>query len=210
MFENKYVDLRLDLCDYYPSKAYDAITNETKIFLKEGAYINNGTACLVKISSNDSGYVTYPTIDYNASAPAGQKYYVTVEDDQTSEEYAIGYRITSEAQMPEFYIKRNNIADETNIPILHRIRLFSYESGPFEIELNVPGRNQFTLTLPQITSNLSFSNQAPMLRTAENVIPVMAKGTDVDFKIICNDPFPLALISLEWEGTYNNKGIRRV
>ena len=210
LFEDKYIDLRIDLFDYYPSKTYVPANQETKIFLKEGAYISDGTICLVKLSSNDAGYTTYPTVTYDAAAPAGQKYYVTVEGDQTTEQYAIGYRINSEARFPAFYIKRDKIADETNIPVVHRVRLFSYESGPFEIELNVPGRNQFTMTLPQLTANLSTANQAPMLRTADNTIPIMTKGTDVDFKVICNAPFPLALVSLEWEGTYNNKGIKRI
>jgi hypothetical protein len=210
LFEDKYIDLRLDLFDYYPSKSYVAADKQTKIFLKEGARISDGTVSLVKISTNDSGYATYPTVTYDAAAPAGQKYYVTVDGDQTAEEYAIGYQITSEARFPGFYIKRENIADETNIPVVHRVRLFSYESGPFEVELNVPGRNQFTLTLPQITANLNAANQVPMIRTADNTIPIMTKGTDIDLKIICNAPFPLALVSLEWEGTYNNKGIKRI
>ena len=90
------------------------------------------------------------------------------------------------------------------------MHLFSHESGPFEIQLDVPGRNTFTQTLPQITANLSIANQVPMIRTADNTIPIMTKGTDADLKLICKAPFPLAIVSLEWEGTYNNKGIKRI
>lgn len=210
LFEGKYIDLRMDLFDYYPSKSYVSADDQTKIFLKDGAYIPNGTVSLVKISTNDFGYASLPTVNYNAAAPVGQKYYVLVDGDQTSEQYAIGYQINSEARFPGFYIKRENIADETNIPVVHRVHLFSHESGPFEIQLNVPGRNTFTQTLPQITANLSIANQVPMIRTADNTIPIMTKGTDADLKLICKAPFPLAIVSLEWEGTYNNKGIKRI
>jgi hypothetical protein len=47
-----------------------------------------------------------------------------------------------------------------------------------------------------------------MLRSAENIIPVMASGKYVELQLNCSSPFPLALVSLTWEGTYNNKGIK--
>lgn len=210
LFEDKYVDLRMDLFDYNPAKAYDAGNDETKIFFDEGANIASAQPCVVKISPNDNSLVEYPTLQYNAAAPAGQKYYVTVEGNQTSEQFALGYQITSTARFPGFYIKKDKVADELNVPTVHRVRFYSHESGPFEASLDVPGRATFTLTLPQITANQSQANEAPMLRTAENIIPIMAKGKDVDLSIICNAPFPLALVTMTWEGTYNNKGIRTV
>ena len=210
LFEDKYVDLRMDLFDYYPAVAYNSGNNTTKIFFDEGANIASAQPCLVKLSANDNSYVEYPTLQYNAAAPAGQKYYVTVDGNQTSERFALGYQITSTARFPGFYVKRDKVADEMNIPTIHRVRFYSHESGPFEASLDVPGRPTFNLTLPQITANQNQFNQAPMLRTAENIIPIMAKGKDVDLSIICSDPFPLALVTMTWEGTYNNKGIKSV
>lgn len=210
LFEDKYIDLRMDLFDYNPAKAYVSATDETKIFFKEGANIASAQPCVVKISANDNATVEYPQMQYNAAAPAGQKYYVLIEGDQTAEQYALGYRIVSTARFPGFYVKREKISDELNVPIVHRVRFYSHESGPFEAVLDVPGRTQFSLTLPQITANQSQANKPPMLRTGENIIPIMAKGRDVDLKIICNDPFPLSLVTMTWEGTYNNKGIRSV
>lgn len=209
-FEDKYVDLRMDLFDYNPAKAYNAGTDQTKIFFDEGANIASAQPCVVKISPNDNSFVEYPSLQYNAAAPAGQKYYVTVDGDQTTEQFALGYQITSTARFPGFYVKREKVADELNIPIVHRVRFYSHESGPFEASLDVPGRATFNLTLPQITANQNQFNEAPMLRTAENIVPIMAKGKDVDLSIICNAPFPLALVTMTWEGTYNNKGIKAV
>jgi hypothetical protein len=209
-FEDKYVDLRMDLFDYNPAKAYDSVNDETKIFFDEGANIASAQPCVVKISPNDNSYVEYPTLQYNAAAPAGQKYYVTVDGNQTTEQFALGYQITSTARFPGFYVKRDKVADEMNIPIVHRVRFYSHESGPFEASLDVPGRATFNITLPQITANQNQFNEAPMLRTAENIVPIMAKGKDVDLSIICSAPFPLALVTMTWEGTYNNKGIKAV
>jgi hypothetical protein len=210
LFEGEYIDLRMDLFDYNPEVAYDAGTDETRIFFKEGAEIASAQPCLVFLTPGDSAYVQYPELEHDAGAPAGQQYYVALPNDETANQFALGYQITSDARLPGFYIKKDKIADELNVPVVHRVRVYSHESGPFEAVLNVPGRNEFTLTLPQITANLTPFNQAPMLRTAENIIPIMAKGKDADLRLVCSAPFPLALVNMTWEGTYNNKGIRSV
>ena len=209
-FDNQYVDLRMDLFDYNPAKTYVSASDETRIFFKDGCDIAAAQPCLVTIDPNDNSFTQFPTMQFDAAGAPGQQYYVAVEGDQSAVQYALGYRITSEARLPGFYVKKDKQADEINVPTIHRVRLYSHESGPYEISLDVPGRSTFTLTLPQIQANSSTANTPPMIRSAENIIPVMAKGRDVDLKIICNSPFPLALVTLIWEGTYNNKGIRAV
>ena len=209
-FEGDYVDLRMDLFDYNPTITYVSASDETRIFFREGANINAAQPCLVSIDANEQGYVQYPDLEYDSGGAVGQQYYVAIPGDQSGTQFAIGYQFTSDARFPNFYVKKDKIADELNAPVVHRVHLFSHESGPFSITLNVPGRNEFSLTLPQITSDATDFNQAPMLRTAENIIPIMAKGTDADLRVICNAPFPLALVTMTWEGTYNNKGIKSV
>ena len=209
-FEGDYVDLRMDLFDYNPGTFYDAVEDETRIFFKEGANIADAQPCLVFITPDDAAYVQYPELVHDAGAPVGEQYYVTIPGDETAQQFAVGYQFTADARFPGFYVKKDKVADELNPPVVHRVRLYSHESGPFSITLNVPGRNEFTLTLPQITSDFSGFNQAPMLRTAENIVPIMAKGKDADLRVLCNAPFPLALVTMTWEGTYNNKGIRAV
>jgi len=209
-FEGDFVDLRMDLFDYNPEISYVGADDETRIFFKEGADIDSAQPCVVSISADEQGYVQYPDLQFDSGAPAGQQYYVTLPGDETANQFALGYQFTADARFPGFYVKKDKMADELNVPVVHRVRLYSHESGPFSITLNVPGRNEFELTLPQITSDLTDLNQAPMLRTAENTIPIMAKGKDADLRVICNAPFPLALVTMTWEGTYNNKGIKSV
>jgi len=209
-FEDKYVDLRLDCYDYYPTVEYDSVENETKIYFREGNNIADATPCLVTLDSDDNSYVTYPTMVEDLSAPAGEQYYVTVDGDQSDSQFALGYQFTSEARLPGFYYKKDKQADTLNVPTVHRVRVYSHESGPFQSILEVPGRNTFTLTLPQLTANSSVANAAPMIRTSENIIPIMANGRDTDLKLVCDSPFPLAFVNLVWEGTYNSKGIKPV
>jgi len=209
-FDGTYVDLRLDLVDYNPSTAYDSVNDVTKIFFKEGAELAAAQPCVVTITPNNSGFVVYPSMEYNAAAPAGQKYYVELEGDQTAEWFALGYQIESTSLLPNFYVVRDKVSDNMNIPVIHRVRLYSHNSGPFTAVLNVVGRNAFTLDLPQVVGDVYLLNEAPILRTAENIIPIMASGRYVELELNCDAPFPLALVSMTWEGTYNNKGIKAV
>lgn len=207
-FDNTYVDLRLDLVDYNPNTSYDAVNDVTKVFFKENVNIATAQPCIVTITPNNSGAVEYPNLEYDGTAPAGQKYYVEVAGDQTSEWFALGYQIESTAFLPNFYLVKDKISDNMNIPTIHRVRVYSHNSGPFTAVLNVVGRNTFTLELPQITGDVSQFNKPPMLRSAENIIPIMASGRYVELQLNCDSPFPLALVTMTWEGTYNNKGIK--
>lgn len=207
-FEGKYIDLRLDLYDYNPSKSYISGTNKTRIFFKDGSEITSAIPCVVNITPGDSGSVSYPTLQYNAGAPVGQKYYVEVDGNQLTSNLAIGYKITSYVQLPAFYVSSNSVKDTLNIPQIHRVSIDSYNSGPFKTILNVPGRNQFVLELPQIVSNLYLANNVPILRNAKNVIPIMAPGTEVDLTLQVEAPFPVSFTSMTWSGLYNTKGIK--
>jgi hypothetical protein len=210
LFEDKYVDLRIDCYDYFPAKTYVSGTNKTKVFYKDGAEITSATPCLVDITVGQAGDVSYPTLQYNAAAPAGQKYYVEVDGNQTSLNYALGYKITSYVQLPAFYVSSNSVKDTFNIPQVHRASVDSYNSGPFSAILNVPGRNEFRIELPQIVANLYLANGVPMLKNAQNIIPIMAPGTQVDLALEVEAPFPVSFNALTWSGLYNNKGIKQL
>lgn len=209
-FDNTYIDLRLDLVDYNPSTAYVSGTDTTKVFFKENVNIATANPCVVTTTPNNAGAVEYPTLQYNAAAPAGQKYFVELDGNQTTEQFALGYQIESTSLLPNFYLVKDKTSDNMNIPTIHRVRVYSHNSGPFTSVLDVVGRNTFTLELPQITGDVSEFNEPPMLRSAENIIPVMASGKYVELQLNCNSPFPLSLVTLTWEGTYNNKGIKAV
>lgn len=212
-FDDQYYDLRLDLFDYNPSMSYDAGTDTTKVFFKENCDIAEGQPCLVTITPNNAGNVQYLDLTYDALAPLGEQYYVETPGDMTGEKFCLGYQINSHALLPHFYVsstgeRGGGRKDTLNIPVVHRAYLYSNNSGPFTAVLDVSGRSTFTLQLPQITSDVSFANNVPMLRTAENIIPIMASGKYVELQLNCDAPFPLSFVNMNWEGTYNNKGIK--
>jgi hypothetical protein len=209
-FDNKFIDLRLDSFTYNPTLVYDAINDVTKVCFKDGFEDTTLQPCVVSLDTLEPGIVEYLNLEFNGGSPVGQRYYVELDGDQTTKSFALGYQYTSEAVMPAFYVLSSERKDTLNIPYITRLSIDSSDSGPFEVTVTSQGREPFSLTLPQTPANLYPTNTLPILRNAQNKVPIMAKGTEVELSMMVSSPFPASLTSLVWEGTYNNKGIRSI
>lgn len=209
LFENKYVDLRLDLFDYNPTLVYDSVNDETKVCFKDGFENTSQQPVVVSLDKDEPGVMLELPLQTNLAAPTGQKYFVKIDGNQTTKPFALGYKYIAEAELPAFYVVQDEGRKDTlNIPIIHRVQVNSYESGPFKVKVEADNREDFSLDLPQEVANLYAASTVPMIRNAVNTIPIMAKGTQVNVTLIADGVFPTAFTSLNWEGTYNNKGVR--
>jgi hypothetical protein len=213
LFEGQYLDVRLDLFDYNPTLTYDAATNLTHVCFKDGYEDLNEQAVVIFLDPDVAGYFEEQTLQYDATKPTGEKYFLTVDDDQTTSKFAVGYKYEAMAQLPAFYVVKDearNIKDTVNVPRVSRLKVNSYNSGPYKAVVRSEGRDDFTLELPQINADYYLANNIPIIRNAQSTIPVMAKGDQFEFELIADSPFQTAFTSIDWEGTYDNKGIRSV
>jgi hypothetical protein len=213
LFEGQYLDVRLDLFDYNPTLTYDAATNLTHVCFKDGYEDLNEQAVVIFLDPDVAGYFEEQTLQYDATKPTGEKYFLTVDDDQTTSKFAVGYKYEAMAQLPAFYVVKDearNIKDTVNVPRINRLKVNSYNSGPYKAVVRSEGRDDFTLELPQITADNYQANNIPIIRNAQSTIPVLAKGDQFEFELIADSPFQTAFTSIDWEGTYDNKGIKSV
>jgi hypothetical protein len=210
LFEGQYLDVRLDLFDYNPTLTYNAGTDLTHICFKDGFEDTNEQPVLVFLKPDVAGYFEEQTLQYDATKPVGQRYFLTLEGDQTSSNFAIGYKYEALAQLPAFYVMKDEtrgLKDTLNIPRINRLRVNSYNSGPYRAVIRSEGREEFSLELPQVNADYYRANNIPIIRNAQSTIPVMAKGNQFEFELIADSPFQTAFTSIDWEGTYDNKGI---
>jgi hypothetical protein len=210
-FEGQYLDVRLDLFDYKPTLTYDSVADLTHVCFKDGFEDTNEQPVLIFLDPAISGYFEEQTLQYDASAATGQKYFLTVEGNQTTSKFAIGYKYEALAQLPAFYFikdAQSGLKDTVNIPRISRLKVNSYNSGPYKAVVRSEGRDDFTLELPQINADYYLANNIPIIRNAQSTIPVMAKGDQFEFELIADSPFQTAFTSIDWEGTYDNKGIQ--
>jgi hypothetical protein len=210
----KTLDVHLDLLDYNPTLTYDSVADLTHICFKDG-YEDTGPfnrPTLVFLDPEVLGYFETQSIQVDATKPVGQKYFVTVEGNQTTSKFALGYSYTGVAILPAFYVIKDearSIKDTLNVPIVSRIKVNSFNSGPYQVGvINEVTQTIFTSTLPQIIANNYQSNSIPIIRNAQSTVPIMARGDQFSVALIAGSPFQTAFTSIDWEGTYNTKGIR--
>ena len=214
-FEGVPLDLRLDAHTYNPKLVYDAQNDVTRVCMEEGfgATVNNqvsDTVSVVQLTSTGAGRRWTGLLNYDPLLPADEQYWIEVPNDRTAQRFAIGFDYNAVAEMPKIYVTKDSTKDTLNPPTVQRLYLDSYNSGPFRVRINSVGRQEFVAELPQLTANLSNFNELPLLRNAQNVVPVMARGDQVDITIECPFPFPTAINSVTWTGQYQNRGIRMV
>lgn len=207
-YDGQFVDTRLDLYDYNPTKVYLSGTDQTKICFKEGIETFTGTPTVVSLDPQQPGLVRNLALQYDAGAAAGQKYFVLIDGNQTSLPWALGISYESEAVLPALYYKPSeNSSDTINIPTIYRIHISGYNSGPYSVKISADGREDFIMELPQINSNLYILDDLPILRNPTNTIPVMARADQVEISLKADYPFPTALTSLTWQGSVTTKGV---
>jgi len=204
-FEGKVYDVRLDLFDYLPAVTYDSVDDESTIRFKDGLFIPGNQPVVISLDPFNPGNVEEPDVDQDMSG-----YFVRVPGDRTGTRVALGLKYTAQALLPSFYLRQgeDGRSDTVNIPTISRIQIDSFESGPFSVRVASVGRQPFELEIPQRVADVTLTNNIPMLRTGKNIFPVMSRGDLTEITFIADSPFPTAVNSLVWEGTYNTKGIR--
>jgi hypothetical protein len=211
LFEGEYLDVRLDYFDYNPTLVYKSATDTTRVCFKDGFENTEEQAVLMYLDPAIAGSFEEQTLQYDASAPTGEKYYLVVDGNQTTSKFAIGYKYEASAELPAFYyVKAEGNKDTINVPRISRLKINSYNSGPYRALVTSVGRDDFSLSLPQIQANNYLADNIPLVRNAQSTVPILAKGDQFSFSLIADSPFPTAFTSVTWEGTYNNKGIQVV
>jgi hypothetical protein len=209
LFEGEYLDVRLDYFDYNPILVYKSATDTTRVCFKDGFENTEEQAVLMYLDPAIAGSFEEQTLQYDATAPTGEKYYLEVDGDQTTSKFAIGYKYEATAELPAFYyVKAEGNKDTINVPRISRLKVNSYNSGPYRALVTADGRDDFSLSLPQIAANNYLADNIPLIRNAQSTVPILAKGDQFSFSLIADAPFPTAFTSVTWEGTYNNKGIK--
>jgi hypothetical protein len=203
-------EYRLDLFDANPTKTYVSASDTTKVYYKTG--VNDSTLQPLAIvdRTNDKGQVYIPTLETD-----GVGSFVSLPGNLTTATVTLGYAFTLTITLPRFYVKQGLSdgsvrADVVNIPRVQRFTIESTDTGPFTVNVAALGKTHKTLEYPQVVANSYLANTSPLPRIIRNVIPVFAKGTDVDITLTSATPFPLSFVSMTWQGVYSNRGISEI
>ena len=183
---------------------YDHITGKTFSVLVLGGYIGGDNT----LSSESVGAVLYPTVEGTAGA-----HYVDVDGDYRGRDLIIGYIYNMEVTLPKFFVTsaegQSASSDFTSDLIIHRVKVSTGLSGPVKYDVTITGRPEWSQTV-EATAPYSYDlNSVNMSADATHTVPIYQRNENLTFKIVGDTPFPVSLLSLNWEGKYNTGFYRR-
>lgn len=210
-------DVCLDWFDTNPYRTYNSVSDTTRVYLPFnhitgktftvmalGGFIGGSNA----VSSQSVGAVLYPTVQGSAGG-----YYVDIDGDYRGRDLIIGYIYNMEVSLPKFFITKSendtSSTDYTADLIIHRLNVATGLSGPVTYQVSITGiptwSNVTNVTLP---NNYTLNN-VNMQASATHVVPIYQRNENLSINIIGDTPFPVSILSLTWEGRYNNRFYKR-
>lgn len=212
-------DVCLDLFNVNPYRKYDGtgFSKKTRIFLPydsvSGAELNvvvlGGFIGDSNSSSSESvGAILKPTIAGNAGAQ-----HVDIDGDYRGRDIIIGYNYTMEIELPQIFkytVQGENVVnDDVSSLIIHRLKFKTGLCGPVDYKVSITGFKDWDNAVSRTLPNEYKLNNVNMQARATHVVPVYQRNENLAVKIIGNTPFPVSLLSLDWEGKFNQRFYRR-
>lgn len=210
-------DICLDNWSVNPYRTYNSVADTTRVFLPYDHISGKTFSVLVlggyigasnNVSTESVGAVLYPTVQGTVGA-----YYVDIDGDYRGRDLIIGYIYNMEITLPKFFVTQaegqSALSDFTSDLIIHRVKVSTGLSGPIKYDVTITGRPEWSSTI-EATAPYSYDlNSVNMSANATHTVPIYQRNENLTFKIIGDTPFPVSLLSLNWEGKYNTGFYRR-
>lgn len=211
-------DVCLDWFDTNPYRTYTSGTDTTRVYLPFN-HITGKTFTVMAlggfiggsndVSSQSVGAILYPTVQGSAGA-----YYVDIVGDYRGRDLIIGYIYNMEVELPKFFLTKSetdsSATDYTSSLIIHRLNVATGLSGPVTYQINITGIPAWNNVVSVTQPNSYLLNNVNMQATATHVVPIYQRNDNLSVKIVGDTPFPVSILSLTWEGRYNNRFYKRV
>jgi len=216
--------IHLDTKKTFASSAltYDQATHVTTFTLGVGYYSTNTLTAYIKASGDQEGR-SYDIPDASITGshpnkvvtlPGNWKNYVNAAGATITTDIIIGYEYEFEVELPTIHMIKaegEKIRSETRGSlVVHRMNFNFGDVGVVDITLKRKGRNDYTQTYESLEWDSITSNTAAIANEYIHTIPVYDRNTNLTVHLKSNHPSPATLLSMNWEGDYNNKFYQRV
>lgn len=154
---------------------------------------------LVVLSGDDAGYVITPDSVSGADATFNKI-------DLTGVNVAVGYKYTTEIQLPTYYYSIERGAYDIDADL--RISRFNFElgvSGPLEFHLSADQTADHIQYESGMITDLSSYNTIPSKLSKSVSVPIYKKNDKYTLTIKIPDPFTATIVSASWDGRYDNR-----
>jgi hypothetical protein len=211
-------DVCLDMWTINPYRTYNSTTEKTRVYLPFNHFTGKKLSVVVlggyiggsnTISSQSVGAVLYPTVQLSSG-----QYFVELDGDYRGRDLIIGYVYDMSVELPKFYVIKSDdnvsVSDSTADLIIHRIKVSTGLSGPVTYQVNITGRPNWEDTINVTLPNQYVLNNVNLAAEGTHNVPMYQRNSNLSVRILGDTPFPVSILSLNWEGRYNNGFYKRV
>jgi hypothetical protein len=190
--------------------SYSNTTSLTKVYLP--TYFNTTKTIrfvvgLLKAGSpgTQSGYTNVAVL-----ASDGGGTYFTIPGDVTGNYIYVGYEYNMELTLPRYYYSMGEQGvDFTAVTTTSRMAFYTGLGGDIYFSIRDRSRPEwFSIGGAQIADFYS-ANTSPFRDSYVYKVPIYQRPDNYTMKVTSNTPFPVSLVSMQWEGQYSPGFYRR-
>lgn len=190
--------------------SYSNTTSLTKVYLP--TYFNTTKTIrfvvgLLKAGSpgTQSGYTNVATL-----ASDGGGTYFTIPGDVTGNYIYVGYEYNMELTLPRYYYSMGQAGvDFTAVTTTSRMAFYTGLGGDVYFSIRDRSRPEWASIGGAQVADFYISNTSPFRDTYVYKVPIYQRPDNYTMKVTSNTPFPVSLVSMQWEGQYSPGFYRR-
>jgi hypothetical protein len=179
---------------YLPTYFNTTKTIRYVVGLLEGA--NPGT---------ESGYTNVATL-----LTDGGGTYFNIPGDVSGNYIYVGYEYNMEVTLPRYYYNMGQQGvDFTAVTTTSRMAFYTGLGGDIYFSIRDRSRSDFVSISGAQLGDFYLSNTSPFRDTYVYKVPIYQRPDNYTMKVTSNTPFPVSLVSMQWEGQYSPGFYRR-
>lgn len=207
-----------------PAPAVDAVvydeTNDiTKIYVPFTPIQNKKGALLLTVPTADSGTTAELDSDQGYWAEATERTeigtgyrYFEVKGNFTgyADGIVVGYNYNFEVTLPKFYFRRDETTtDYTATLTISRVKFSVGKTGVVTFKTRATGANNWTDIQHTADAGYYAGDTNPVVSEHVFTIPIHRRNVNFELQVTSNQPYPVSLVSMMWEGNYSPRFYRR-
>ena len=186
---------------------YDSTNDVTKIYTPYSLFNTVQGTILIADPNDEAGYSVKATPKSDTNGP-----YFEVAKDLTTLENGmlIGYDYNFEVTLPKFYFRRDEqTTDFTANLTISRVNVSVGRSGTTTFKTKLTDSKEW-MDVKEVAAVDSYqANSEPVQPEYRFVVPIHQRNINFELKVTSNQPYPVSLVSMMWEGNYSPRYYRR-
>lgn len=190
--------------------SYNQVNDITKVYLP--TYFNTTKTIryvvgLLKSGNpgTESGYTNTTTL-----LTDGGGTYFNIPGDVSGNYIYVGYEYNMEVTLPRYYYNMGQQGvDFTAITTTSRMAFYTGLGGDIYFNIKDRSRSEWSSISGAQIANFYAANTSPFRDSYVYKVPIYQRPDNYTMKVTSNTPFPVSLVSMQWEGQYSPGFYRR-